>query len=179
MTDQTKPEEFRNDRTSDFSHIKGWGIARDPDNDPTYSMKKRTDAEVQGYNWERPSLQPVDIEVLRSVERKNYPAVFGKTLPPRGLSGAIRRAAFKYSESSYGRWMPLVMADRIDMVEGIFEDLSKGTIPNFFKERGWTAEWKYNRKDFIIKSAVTAAITTGLLAALFWKPTNGHGSRKT
>lgn len=179
MSDQTKPAEFSNDRTSDFSHIKGWGIARDPQNDPTYPMKKRTDAEIEGYTWKRPSLQPVDIEVLRSVERKNYPAVFGKTLPPRGLSGAIRRAAYRYSESSYGRWMPLVMADRIDMVEGVFEDLSKGTIPNFFKERGWTAEWKYNRKDFVIKSAVAAAITTGLVAALLWRTSKNQHSRRT
>lgn len=169
MTDKTRPEEFSNDRQADHSHIKGWGIARDSKNDPTYPMKKRTDAAVQGYNWERPEQQALDIEVLRSVERKNYPAVFGKTVPPKGLSGAIRRVAFGYSESSYRRWLPLVLADRVNMVEGVFEDLSKGVVPNFFKERGWTAEWKYNRKEFVIKTAVTAGITAGLVAALLWK----------
>lgn len=67
----------------------------DPKNDPTYPMKNRTDEEIDGYTWERPPQQPVNIEVLRSVERPNIPAVFGTAVPPKGLSGMIRRMAFK------------------------------------------------------------------------------------
>lgn len=168
MTDETRPEEFRNKTPKDYSHIKGWGIARDTENDPTYPMKNRKPEDNQGYTWRRPPLQPMDIEVLKSVERKNYPAVFGNTLPPSGLSGVIRRAAFKKSESSFGRWVPLILADRINMVEGIVDDLRTGTFPNFFKERGWTAEWKYNRQEFVIKSAVAFAVGAGLLGAFLW-----------
>lgn len=161
--DETKPENFRNERVGDHSHIKGWGIDRDPENDPTYPMKKRTDVEIEGYTWERPEQQPVEIEILKSVERPNITAVFGSTIPPKGLSGAIRRLAFKYSESSYGRWLPLVMADRIGEVEGIIEDIGRGHIPNFFAEHGLQSEWKYNRKNFVIKSAVTAAAVAGVI----------------
>jgi hypothetical protein len=164
--DQTKPEDFRNERGGDHSHIKGWGIDRDSKNDPTYPMKHRTDEEIEGYTWERPEQQPVDIEVLHSVERPNIPAVFGTAQPPSGLSGAIRRFAFKYSESSYGRWLPLAMADRIGEVEGIFEDLKKGHVPNLFAEHGLKSEWKYNRKNFVLKSAVTAAALAGVLLFL-------------
>lgn len=165
-TDETKPEDFVNNRGGDHSHIKGWGVDIDPKNDPTYPIKKRTDEEKRGYRWERPELQPINIEVLRSVERPNITAVFGTARPPRGLSGIIRRHAFKKSESSYGRWLPLVLADRVDMVEGIIEDLSHGHIPNFFAERGWKAEWKYNRKSFVIKAATAAAVTSAALLLL-------------
>lgn len=164
MTDETKPSEFKNIRGGDHSHIKGWGIDADPQNDPTYPIKKRTDEEIEGYSWERPQQQTLNIEVLRSVERPNITAVFGTSMPPSGLSGSIRRLAFKKSESSYGRWLPLVLADRIGEIEGIVEDLKRGHIPNMFKERGWTAEWKYNRRNFVLKAATVTLITaTGIL----------------
>ncbi len=74
-------------------------------------MKKRNNEEQKGYTWERPPQQPIDVEILRSVERPFVTSVFGTSTPPAGLSGKIRRFAFKYSESSYGRWLPLVLAD--------------------------------------------------------------------
>lgn len=162
-TDETKPKDFKNIRGGDHSHIKGWGIDADSKNDPTYPMKKRMDEEIEGYTWERPPQQPKTIEVLKSVERPNITAVFGTSAPPKGLSGKIRRMAFKKSESSYGRWFPLVLADRIGDFEGIFDDLKHGIIPNTFAERGWKSEWKYNRKSFVIKAASVALITTAVL----------------
>ena len=162
MPDKTKPSEFRNERGGDYSHIKGWGIDADPKNDPTYPMKKRTDEEIRGYSWERPTLQPQNIEVLHSVERPNLTAVFGTAAPPSGLSGMIRRKAFEYSENSFGRWMPLILADRINVFEGIIDDLKHGHIPNFFAERGLQSEWKYNRKNFVLKTATTVAMIAGV-----------------
>jgi len=159
ITDETSPSDFKNIRGGDYSHIKGWGIDADVKNDPTYPMKNRTDEEQQGYTWERPEQQPDHVEILKSVERPNLTAVFGTASPPSGLSGAIRRVAYKYSESSYGRWLPLVLADRIGAVEGVIEDIARGHIPNIFAERGWNAEWKYNRKNFVIKVAAGTAIT--------------------
>lgn len=178
MTDQTNPNEFRYNRKTDHSHIKGWGIDADPANDPTYPMKRRTDEEIEGYTWNRPAQQEINIEVLRSVERPNIPAVFGTSKPPRGLSGMIRRVAFKYSESSYGRWLPLVLADRVDEVEGLIEDLKNGTVPNIFAERGWQAEWKYNRKGFLIKTAATIAVTAGIAAIILRNRENGRDDTK-
>lgn len=121
----------------DPSRVRGWGVDADPKNDPTYPMKHRTDGEHAGYSWERPPQQPVNVEVLHSNERPNLPAVFGTSTPPSGLSGILRRFAFRYSESSYAHWLPLVLADRVNVVEGFLHDLAGGRVPNVFAERGW------------------------------------------
>src|SRR5690606_33256804 len=117
ITDETSPEDFVNDRRGEYKHIKGWAIDANKDNDPTYPIKKRNNAEHKGYTWERPAKQVESVEILKSVERPNLSAVYGTSKPPSGLSGLIRRLAYKYSESSYGRWLPLILADRIDMLE--------------------------------------------------------------
>lgn len=160
VTDETKPSDFGKSKETDYSHIKGWGIDADPENDPVYPMKKRTDEEHQGYAWERPEQQSENVEILKSVERPNLTAAFGTASPPKGLNGEIRKFAFKYSESSYGRWLPLVLADRVGAIEGFVEDLKKGHLPNIFAERGWGAEWKHNRKNFLLKIFAAAVVTT-------------------
>lgn len=144
----------------------GWGIDADPKNDPTYPIKNRTNEEHKGYTWERPAQQLVDMEILHSNERPNITAVFGTSAPPSGLSGMIRRYAFRYSENHYGHWLPLILADRINVVEGIVDDLKKGHIPNVFAERGWNAEWKYNRKAALTKIAVGVALTALIVLKL-------------
>lgn len=166
ITDETSPGDFVNDRQGDYSHIKGWGIDADRNNDPTYPIKKRNNAEHQGYAWKRPVQQTETTEVLKSVERPNLTAVYGTSQPPSGLSGLIRRLAYKYSESSYGRWLPLIIADRIDVVEGIIDDIAADHIPNIPKEIGLKSDWKYNRDSFYAKVAVGAVIGIGLLALL-------------
>ncbi|GAB2789857.1 hypothetical protein GCM10027275_38400 [Rhabdobacter roseus] len=143
----------------DYSHIKGWGVDADPKNDPTYPIKRRTNEEQKGYNWERPTQQSVTTEVLHSNERPNLTAVFGTTLPPNGLSGKIRRYAFQFSENSYGHWLPLLLADRVDEIEGVIADFKEGRVPNIFAERGWKAQIKHNPK------AVATKVVAGLLLA--------------
>ena len=153
------------DLKSRFSHIPGWGVDADPENEPTYPMKNWTgDDHGRIHGWERPPLQPVDIEVLHSIERPNVSATFGTVSPPSGLSGRIRRFAFKFSESEYGHWLPLILADRVNAIEGIVDDIRHGHFPNIIKERGWTAEWKYNRKGLIKNLAIGAGVlTAGIL----------------
>lgn len=153
-------------RVIDPSQIKGWGVDADPENDPTYPMKRRNNGEHAGYSWERPPLQPKSVEVLHSNERPNVTAVFGTSTPPSGLSGMIRRAAFKYSENSYGHWLPLMLADRINVVEGVVADLARGHVPNICEELGWKAEWKHNRKGLVTRLAVKAVIASVLIAYL-------------
>ncbi|MBW3635159.1 MAG: hypothetical protein KY445_01680 [Armatimonadetes bacterium] len=148
------------------AQIKGWGVDADPKNDPTYPMKQRNDGEHEGYSWERPRQQTSDIEILQSNERPNLTAVFGTSTPPAGLSGMLRRFAFKYSESSYGHWLPLVLADRVGVVEGIVDDLRRGHIPNIPEELGWKAEWKHNRKQLVTRVLIGAVFTYAALAYL-------------
>ncbi|WP_327486598.1 hypothetical protein [Telluribacter sp.] len=157
---------FENNRGGDHSHIKGWGIDADPKNDPTYPMKQRTNEEHKGYSWERPAQQPITSEVLHSNERPNVTAVFGATVPPQGLSGQLRRFAFQYSENSYGHWLPLLLADRVNVVEGIIDDIKQGHVPNIFAERGIKAEWKHNPEGVIKKVAVGVLVAAALYTFL-------------
>ncbi len=155
--------------TDEHAHIKGWGVDADRENEPTYPIKKYTGDDRRRLNYERPTLQPVDIEVLHSNERPTMTAVFGTSTPPSGLSGMIRRFAFRFSEGSWGHWLPLILADRVNMVEGIVDDVRQGYIPNIMAERGWNAEWKYNRKGLIQKAVIAAAITTAVVALIALK----------
>ena len=148
------------------SQVKGWGIDIDLENDPTYPMKTRSNGEHAGYSWQRPPQQTGDVEILHSNERPNLSAVFGTSTPPAGLSGAIRRAAFNYSENSYAHWVPLMLADRIGMVEGVVSDLARGHVPNFFDELGLKAEWKHNRANLVTKLLVGAVVGAVAVAYL-------------
>lgn len=140
--------------------VKGWGIDADPENDPTYPMKNRNNGEHAGYSWERPTQQPTTVEILHSNERPNVSATFGTSTPPSGLSGVIRRVAFNYSENSYGHWLPLMLADRVNVVEGVLNDVARGHVPNIIGELGWNVEWKHNRKRLVTRVLIGAAITT-------------------
>src|SRR5919107_760792 len=150
----------------DPSQIKGRSVDADPKNDPTYPMKHRTDGEHAGYAWERPQQQPISVEVLHSNERPDVTTVFGTSTPPSGPSGAIRRLAFRYSESSYGHWLPLMLADRISVVEGVVGDLKQGHVPNVLAERGWNAEWEHNRADLVRRILVRAVLVFSVIAYL-------------
>ena len=147
-------------RVIDPSQVKGWGVDANPENDPTYPMKNRNNGEHAGYSWERPTQQPKSVEVLHSNERPNVTAAFGTSTPPSGLSGMIRRFAFNYSENSYGHWLPLMLADRVGMVEGVLDDLTHGHVPNIFGELGWKAEWKHNRTSLVTRVLVGAVLTS-------------------
>src|ERR687893_799800 len=148
----------------DHANVKGWGVDADPKNDPTYPMKHRTDGEHAGYSWERPSQQPPTVEVLRSIERSDLTSAFGTSTPPSGASGAIRRFAFRYSESSYGHWLPLMLADRVGVAEGLLEDLNQGRVPNVFAERGLRAEWEHNKSGLVRRILVGVFVVSAAVA---------------
>ncbi|HEY0394421.1 MAG TPA: hypothetical protein VGD01_07980 [Candidatus Elarobacter sp.] len=143
--------------------VNGRGVDADAKNDPTYPMRHRIDAGEARSGWVRPAQQPVDVEVLRSIERPDVSAVFGTSTPPAGLSGMIRRAAFAYSESSYLHWLPLVLADRINVLEGILDDLRRARLPNAFAEAGGKAQWRYNRRRLVGGTLLRAAVATALI----------------
>ena len=139
-----------------YKHIKGWGVDADPENEPTYPMKE---AGEETQDIPRPALQTSEKEILQSNERPYMTAVFGTTVPPSGLSGHFRRFAFRYSESNLLHWISLLLADRINVVEGLADDFKKGYIPNILTEKGWKSEWKYNREKSINRIACIAGIT--------------------
>ncbi|WP_035333100.1 hypothetical protein [Dyadobacter crusticola] len=150
----------------DYSHINGWGIDSDPLDVPAYPMKRRTENDNKGMIWERPPQQPELVEVLHSNERPGLTAVFGTPNPPKGLSGKIRRYAFTFSESMIRHWLLLLLADRVNMIEGIHEDINKGHFPDVFSELGGKSELKYNKVGFTRKIALGAGIAVLAIAFL-------------
>lgn len=89
-------------------------------------------------------------------------ATFGTTVPPTGLSGLMRRYAFRYSENHYFHWLILMMADRVHVVEGVVQDLGKGKVPNIFAEKGGRMQWKYNRTHMAKKLVIATAFAVTL-----------------
>lgn len=160
----------------DTSKIPGWGVDADPANDPTYPYRDRSADDGLSMDWPRPPQQQSDVEILSSIEHKRLPAVFGTSTPPRGLSGVLRRAAFRYSESNWAHWLMLMGADRIDVVEGIVQDLGRGKIPNIPAEMGVRSEWAHNKKGLAKKIAVVGALSAVAYALL--KRRNDGGGRK-
>lgn len=149
----------------DTSKIPGWGSDADTRNDPTYPIRHREDLETRGLTWERPAQQAPDVEILQSIEHNRLPAVVGTSTPPSGLSGLIRRYAFRRSESDWWHWLLLMGADRINVVEGVIEDLGQGKVPNIPAEMGARAEWRHNKKGLATKVAVVAGVSLGLFFA--------------
>ena len=166
MEKMIDPEMDRKIANTPKENIPGWGMDADPDNDPTYPMKNWNGADHERIHYEKAPQQAVNIEVLRSIERPTITRVFGTSTPPQGLSGAIRRWAFKYSEGKATHWMGLIFADRVNVVEGVINDLKQGVVPNLIEELGWKAEWQHNRKKFVIRMAIKAVAVTAITLLL-------------
>lgn len=163
---------------ADRSAITGWGADLDHANRPAYPME-RTPPRLDNVHWDQPSAQPVNVEVLVSTERPGISPVFGTTLPPKGLSGVIRRLAFKASENDVRRWLLLLLADRIDVVEGVVQDLARGHVPNVLAEMGMAAEWRHNRQALLGRLLLLASLATAaaLIAKTFRARDDDAGSR--
>ncbi|MTW03043.1 hypothetical protein GM668_13205 [Duganella ginsengisoli] len=147
----------------DMSHIQGWGADLDRKNRPAVPMERTPPRlDVQPLPLKQ---QPPSVEVLVSPEHLDgLTPVFGTTAPPKGLSGWLRRQAYKMTENDVRHFLMLVLADRVDMVEGLGEDLARGHVPNVLAEMGIKAEWQHNKAGLVRKAAVTAAAG----AALYW-----------
>ena len=109
----------------DPSEVLGWGADLDPADRPAVPME-RTPPRLEGLHWnDPPEAQRTAMEILVSAERPTLTPVFGTSTPPSGLSGWIRRRAFHHSENNLRHWLMLMMADRVNVVEGVFQDARK------------------------------------------------------
>lgn len=141
------------------AHVHGWGADLDPANRPAVPRERMPPRlEVP---WERPEPQRRTVEILTSTEREGMSAVFGTALPPSGLSGRLRRVAFRYSENDLRHWMLLLFADRVNMLEGLGDDLRRGHVPNVFAEAGGRAALRHNRSATLRKLAVIGVAAAG------------------
>ena len=164
-TTNTDPTSSSAEPSTRHAHIPGWGVDRDRNSRPAVPME-RMPPRLEGVHWTQPAQQPQTVEVLCCTERDStLTPIFGSTLPPQGVSGGLRRAAFRFSENDLRHWLILLLADRTDMVEGVIDDLRRGHVPNLVAEMGLGAAWKHDRPRLIRKLAWTAgsAVLLGLL----------------
>lgn len=142
---------------ADMSHILGWGADLDHKNRPAVPME-HSPPRLEGAPIAAPSQQPERMEIFVSPERPHITPLFGTSAPPKGMSGMLRRLAYKMTENDIRHFMLLLLADRINVVEGIGEDLMRGHVPNILGEMGIKAEWEHNRVGLARKAAVATAV---------------------
>ena len=110
-------------QATDHSHIPDWGVDLDPSQRPAVPME-RTPPRLEGVH-QHPAQQAQTVEILHSIERPGITPVFGTSVPPSGVSGWIRRRAFQRSESDMRHWMLLLLADRVNVAEGLLDDVRR------------------------------------------------------
>lgn len=157
----------------EYAHIEGWGADLDHANRPAYP-RERTPPRLEGVHWEQPEQQVQTVEILQSNERPRMTPLFGTSTPPSGVSGSMRRFAFRFSENDIRHWLLLLAADRVNMVEGLIDDLSRGHIPNIFAEMGGKAELKHNP----VGAARKALVVVGILGVGYLL-LRGEGGRRS
>jgi hypothetical protein len=104
----------------------------------------RFDPEATGAHWEFPDRQPEKWPRERSIEHQMLTPVFGTSTPPRGLSGMVRRYAYRYSEGRAAHWLLLLGADRVDAVESHLASFLTLRPDNPFTETGIKSEFTHN-----------------------------------
>ena len=112
--------------------IPGWGVDLDPADRPSYPKER---FENTGAHWDSPERQPELRPREKSTEHKFLTPVFGTAQPMRGLSGAIRRYAYTFSEAQTAHWLLLLAGDRIDVLESRVEAVLAGRPDNVVRDR--------------------------------------------
>lgn len=149
----------------DVRTIKGWGVDLDPRKRPMIPRELPSDvttARGEVRHWQIPRAQD---EVYVSIEHPNRTPVFGTACPPKGLSGMLRKYAYRYGEGTNRHWMTLLIADRIDVLESLIGGVVRGKPDRYIHEKGWAAKAKHGqgREMLLIGAAVLGAVTIGVL----------------
>jgi hypothetical protein len=154
---QDYPDEPQRPRREQLAHIQGWGADLDRKDRPAVPMERTPPRFIPEPVGRLPQ-QPQKVEVLVSTERPGITPIFGTAQPPKGLSGMLRRVAFNWSENDLRHWLLLLAADRINVVEGIGDDLAHGKVPNVLAEMGIKSEWQHNKAGLVRKAAIAGAV---------------------
>jgi hypothetical protein len=119
--------------------IPGWGVDLDPADRPSGHRETTTET---GAHWDFPERQPERVPREKSTEHKFLTPVFGTAQPLRGLSGAIRRYAYTFSEGQTAHWLLLICGDRVDVLESRIAAVLAGRPDNVIAETGVLREFR-------------------------------------
>jgi hypothetical protein len=122
------------------ARIPGWGADLDPADRPSFP-RERFDPAASGAHWDFPDRQPEPWPRERSIEHEMLTPVFGTAQPPHGVSGAIRKYAYRrFSEARAAHWLLLIAADRVDATGAHLRSLATLRPDNPITETGVLSE---------------------------------------
>jgi hypothetical protein len=98
------------------SEIRGWGADAALEDRPGVPAELDPPRPLGNMSLGMPTQQTVGRPSVKSRQRP-LPPVYGTAIPPRGLSGIVRRLAYRVPDYKPRRWMLLLIADRIDVIE--------------------------------------------------------------
>jgi hypothetical protein len=99
----------------DTSRIAGHGADADPARRPGIPEYRAPHPEPHA---QVPTSQQSEVKQLSHQRRhKSYPPVWGTAQPPRGVSGALRKYAYRFPDHWTRHWTVLMLADRVDVWE--------------------------------------------------------------
>jgi hypothetical protein len=123
------------------ARIPGWGVDLDPKDRPSIP-RERFEPDGTGARWDFPERQQEKWARERSIEHKFLPPVFGTSAPPKGLSGEMRKYAYRrFSEGRAAHWMILLAADRVDAWESHLRSFATPRPDNPITQTGVLSEF--------------------------------------
>ena len=155
------PQKPPNAESSDQlrARIPGWGVDLDPKDRPAVP-RLQFDPDLSGAHWEFPERQPEKWPRERSIEHKFLTPVFGTSCPPKGLSGVMRKCAYRtYSEGRAAHWLLLLAADRVDAWESHLRSFLTLRPDNPLTETGVTSEFSHARRSARVSAQKRADLT--------------------
>ncbi|HEX2191568.1 MAG TPA: hypothetical protein VHH09_00080 [Acidimicrobiales bacterium] len=116
----------------------------DPEDRPSVP-RERFDPGLTGAHWDFPERQPEKWPRERSMEHKFLTPVFGTSCPPKGVSGMLRKYAYRrFSEARAAHWLILVAADRVDALESHLRSFLSLRPDNPITESGVLSEFSHH-----------------------------------
>ena len=94
----------------------GWGADLPHENRPGVPRELRPPRAMGAAHWDVPEPQRTSRGSSISTTRTLTPT-YSSAVPERGVSGLLRNAAYRIPEYKPRRWMMLMLADRVDVIE--------------------------------------------------------------
>ena len=120
--------------------------------------KMKFDPAGTGAHWQYPDDQETGrSERERSIEHGHLTPVFGTATPLHGISGTVRRLAYRrYSEARATHWLLLIAGDRVDAIENHLRSfltlrpdnpVTQTGVLSEFRRHGISSRIRRNRAD--------------------------------
>ncbi|WP_437641684.1 hypothetical protein [Sorangium sp. So ce854] len=95
-----------------------WAVDLCPENRP--GVPREAPPHLLAFaHWTEPERQPIEGRVLTRAGLARPTPVFSTALPPRGVSGVLRRAAYEVPDHRLSHWILAFAADRVDVLESL------------------------------------------------------------